>query len=141
MKPVRLSYVVVSERGTDWARHAELARERFESVVMLLQWSAESNLEFAQRVREKLHELGAISGATLVCGPSSCRDAIAARRTVVDTCLESLAGIAGRELSLVCPTTSHGKLPHWVNAAVAGMEQRDPALELYIDCEPRVEAA
>jgi hypothetical protein len=131
---------LVAELGTDWARHAEGSRERFQRVVTLLQEQGELPQHFARRVRAKLAELGSITAATLLCSDSGVRGSIAGRRSILEGCLATLAGVPRRELSLIL--TSHGRaIPQWLETLAAGVEASDPALELTVEFDGESVAA
>lgn len=141
MKPSESSYLVTAELGTDWARHVEENRERHARVVTLIQAQGESLADFARRVRGKTREVGRLAGATVLCSDAATREALAQRTTVLWSCEEALHGVPGRVLSLVLPSTRTGRLPHWATRLLRGIEERDPGLELLVECDARVAAA
>jgi hypothetical protein len=141
MEAAGFSYLVTAEFGADWARHVEDNGDRFERVVSLIQAHDESLIDFARRVRAKLSELGRIAGATVLCTDTCTREALAERTTVLDGCAAAMRGVARRELSLFLPSGRNGGLPHWAAPLIRGIEERDPGIELLVQCDERVQAA
>jgi hypothetical protein len=141
MERTGLSYMVTAELGTDWTRHVDENSGRFARVVTLIQSDGESLLEFAARARSKAAELGRIAGATVLCTDTGTRQALAERITVLQSCVAAMRGVPGRELSLVVPGGHRGRLPHWAQTLLRGVEDRDPGMDLSVQCEQHIEAA
>ena len=126
------SYVVIAEFGSDWAAHADACRERFDSVLILLQWSSESAQGFARRVAAKLGELGRVSGVSVVCTGRCDRSALAGRRILVDHSRAALAGVPYRELTLVCESHLPSEVPQWAASLVLNVEACDLGLDVSV---------
>ncbi len=128
MQKAELTYVVISEFGTNWTSHVDLGRLRVPNVLTILQRRTESPQSFAERVCQKLNSIDRVTGVSMLCSAAADRYSVEGRRRIVDACIDVMRDEPERELSLVCPSGRDGRMPQWALSIARLIEERDPAL-------------